>query len=190
MATEPMTYIPMYAALITGVFSFAGAWLATKVSKDNDRKHDARQLAKSFKGELSAILHILQLRDYQKGIRATAARCIDSKEVLVFSVVARQEYLAVYKANASKLGSLPEPLPETIAIIYTQASAMLEDFATLAEINAGTRTKAILGTPESAASRFILLADHIDSLMSQIKLAISQIDAVFPATQSGKTLES
>jgi hypothetical protein len=179
MQTEP-NYVPLLAALITGVFSFAGAWLATKVSKDGERKHEARQLAKTFKGELSGIIHILELRDYQTLIKATAAACRTRNEVLIFSVVARQEYFAIYKANAGSIGKLQEPLPEQVAIFYTQAASLLEDFTALAEMRAGTKSRDILGSPMDAAARYEELADGIDALISRGKAAIVMIDGAYP----------
>jgi hypothetical protein len=175
------TYVPVVAAIITGAFSFAGAWLATKVSKEGERKHDARQLARSFKGELSSIVHILELRNYQAGIRATAARCRTENQVFVFAVAARQEYFAIYKANSAKIGSLLEPLPEQLAIFYTQAASLLEDFASLAEIRTGTKSVDLLGTPEQAASQFEALAQNIDDLIARAKRAIAEIDHSYPA---------
>lgn len=168
------------AAIITGAFSFAGAWLATKVSKDGERKHDARQLAKTFKGELSGIVRILELKDYQTGIRATAAACRAQNQVFIFYVVARQEYFAIYKANAGSIGRLPEPLPEQIAIFYTQASSLLEDFEALAEMNAGNKSRDILGTPMQAATRFEELANNIDALIARAKTTIVEIDGFYP----------
>jgi hypothetical protein len=174
------TNAPLVAAIITGVFSFVGALIATKFSKDGERKHDARQLAKTFKGELAALVDILKIRDYQSGIRATADRCLAENQVFFFSISARNEYFSIYRSNAAKIGSLREPLPERIAIFYTQASSLLEDFASLTEISNGTKPAAILGTPGQAAARYELLAQHIDNLIEHAKTTIAQIDRHYP----------
>jgi hypothetical protein len=44
--------IPIFASLVGGVCSLAGSFGATTWAKQIERRHEARQLAKAFKGEL------------------------------------------------------------------------------------------------------------------------------------------
>lgn len=182
MPPEFPTYIPILAALITGACSFAGAWLATIFGKRSERRHEARQLAKAFKGELSAIVSILELRNYQAALRKCADKCIEFDQVHIFAVSAQQEYRAIYKSNASKIGCLPQGLPEQIAIVYTQATSLLEDFHSSIELQAGRKPLSILGSPVQAAERYRRIADHIEQIIDMAKKTIAEIDRMYPAS--------
>lgn len=181
MAIEQIPMAPVYAALVGGAVSFIGAAGITSWTQRSTQKREARQLAKAFKGELSAILSILTARNYQEGLRNSAERCKADQKVHVYSVNAREEYRTVYKENASKLGCLPGTLPEQIAIFYTQSASLLEDFRSSVEISDGKRNVSLLGSPDQAAQRYIKLAKHIDDLISKAQLAIADIDSRYPA---------
>lgn len=148
---------------------------------------ESRQLAQAFKGELRAIAHILELRNYQKGLRAIAARCLEEQQVFIYSVTAREEYRTIYKANASRIGCLSGTLPEQIAIFYTLASSLLEDFSVSAEIKTGKRSADILGNPTQVGQRYLALADYIDELISKATIAISEIDRLYPSNAKPTT---
>lgn len=180
MAGEQITMVPVYAALVGGTVSFIGAAGITTWTQYSTQKREARQLAKAFKGELSAILSILNLRNYQEGLRNSAERCIADQKVHVYSVSAREEYRTIYKENAGKLGCLPGTLPEQIAIFYTQSASLLEDFRSSVEISDGTRNISLLGSPDQAAQRYIRLAKYIDDLKSKAQTAIDEIDRRYP----------
>ena len=183
MATEPANSFPLYAALITGGFSFLGALLATVGGKYWERRAESKQLARAFKGELAAIVYILEFRNYQSGLRRYAEECISQQKVLVFSVGVRQEYAAVYKANVAKIGSLPGTLGEQVAIIYTLASSLLEDFQSSAEIAAEVRNITLMGTYLQTAARYRAVANHIDEIIARCKIAIVEINGLYPDTK-------
>ena len=179
MTSEISLLIPVAAAAITGVCSFAGAWLASVVSKNRDRAHESRQIAKAFKGEMEAIVSILELRNYQAGLRVAAENCLKLDEVQVYAVSVQKEYFAVYKANIGKLGWLEGGLPEQIAVFYTHANSLLEDFYASVEIREGRKSISLLGAPKDAAARYQRTADHIDSLVSMAKVVINQVDQLY-----------
>lgn len=86
MAVESGSFVPLYAAIISVVGSFFGAWFATKMSKDSDRKHEARQLAKTFKGELSSIVHVIALKNYQAEFRKAAIKNREDQKLFIVVV--------------------------------------------------------------------------------------------------------
>ena len=134
----------------------------------------------TFKGELSGIAHILEFRNYQTGLRTLAARIRETDEVAVTWISARQEYFAIYKANAGRIGCLAEPLPQELAIFYTQGASLLEDFQSMTEIRHGTRPMSLLGTPNHAAAFYERLANNIDAQSAMAKKAVALIDQLYP----------
>jgi hypothetical protein len=56
-----------------------------------------------------------------------------TREVRIPKIPIREEVLPVYKANVSKLGLLPSPLPANLALLFTLAAGIREDFKTLCE---------------------------------------------------------
>lgn len=179
MAGEQITMVPVYAALVGGTVSFIGAAGITWWTSHLKQKHDSRQLAKAFKGEITALVHITQLRDYAGGLRKLAQWCKENNAVGNFSVASREEYRIIYKANASNIGILHGALPEQIAILYTQTASLQEDFKTLDEIYTGTR-RASFNTPLDAASKFIAMADLIDETFAMASVTLKEIDRVYP----------
>ena len=179
MPTDP--FIPLYSSLAGGACAIVGSLLATSWAKWIERGHEARQFAKAFKGELSGIVNILELRNYQAGLRHYAHLCETEQKVHVYCVVAREEYRTIYKSNADKLGCLPGSLPEQISILYTQIAAILEEFHASEEIKEGKRNISVLGSFDHAAQRYRATAKFIDDLVVKAKNVISEIDRRYPA---------
>jgi hypothetical protein len=178
MFEPPM--IPLWAALLGGMLSLSGTIGTTWFIKTSDRKHEARQLARAIRGEISALISVAELRGYSEGLRKLAAWCIDTQNTGTFSVASREEYRAVYKANAGKLGQLVGKLPEEIAILYTQAASLQEDLKTLDEEFLGLRRPSHFGNVHTAAAHYISMADLIDDTLSRAKLTIKAIDEYYP----------
>ena len=172
--------IPLYSSLVGGACAIAGSLATSTWNKRSERQHEARQLAKAFKGELCAIVSILGLRNYQAGLRAAADRCRTDQSVHVYCVSAQEEYRAIYKANASKIGCLPGTLPEQIAIFYTVAASLIEDFNDSVEIRDGKRDISVLGSPTQAAQKYSRVADYIDDLVNKAQVAVAEIDRLYP----------
>lgn len=181
MAVESGSFVPLYAAVISVVGSFVGAWFATKMSKDSDRHHEARQLAKTFKGELSSIINVLHERDYQKEFRKAAAKNREDQKLFIYAVSVKQEYRFIYKANAAKIGCLVEPLPEIIATVYTMMAALLEEFESLSDMLYGNKSWNFLGSPDQAGDRFDGLASAMDALVADIRATVTEIDKHYPS---------
>ncbi|MDP3106960.1 hypothetical protein [Hydrogenophaga sp.] len=113
---------------ITG--GFVSSWWQTKLTADRE----ARQLAKAIKGELTGILEIAKVRQYEKGIEAALNHVRATSQPFIFSVTVRGDYTAVYRENAGRLGLLKGELPATISVVYTKIFSILEDFHLLTEI--------------------------------------------------------
>lgn len=184
MPTDQASLVPLYSALIGGALSLGGSALGIWLSKHLERKYEAKQLAKAFKGEISALVHIAEVRGYSNGLRRVARLCEEENELRIYSVAVREEYRAIYKANAGKIGLLPGTLPERIAILYTQVASILEDLKTLHEIQIGTRDKFILGGLKEAVRKYLEMADLMDDTIDKAKGAVRIIDDEYPISTS------
>ena len=182
MANEFNGLIPLYSSLAGGALSLLGSWGAIWFSTRSKNKHAAHQLANAFKGEMYALVHIAELRNYAGGLKAMAKWCTENNSVGFFSAPSREEYRAVYKANVGKLGSLQGDLPKQIAIVYTQMASLQEDLKTLDEIHLGTRTDAWMGQPATASQRYSEMASIIEDTISKAKAAMTEIDRLYPAS--------
>jgi hypothetical protein len=183
VANEFNGLIPLYSSLAGGVLSLVGSWGAVWFGDRSTNKHAVQQLAGAFKGELSALVHIAELRDYAGGLKTMAKWCVDNKSVGFYSAPSREEYRAVYKANVGKLGSLQGDLPRQIAIVYTQMASLQEDLKTLDEIHLGTRTNSWMGQFTEAAERYLEIAQLIEDTISKAKAAVKDLERLHPSAR-------
>lgn len=180
MSNEFGSLMPLYSTLAGGLLSLMGSWGAIWFGTRSKNKHAAQQLA-GAKGEMSALVHIAELRNYGGGLKTMAQWCIANNAVGFFSAPSREEYRAVYKANVGKLGSLQGDLPKQIAIFYTQMASLQEDLKTLDEIHLGVRTDVWMGQPTAAAQRYSEMALLIEDTISKAKATLIDIDRLYPS---------
>lgn len=84
MSNEFSGLIPLYSALAGGVLSLLGSWGTVWFSARSANNRDAHQLANAFKGEMSALVHIAELRNYAGSLRTQAKWCTDNNSVSAF----------------------------------------------------------------------------------------------------------
>lgn len=173
---EVNAWAVVFGGAITLVGSFGGAWWSNRVQQTTK----AEQLAKAFKGELTAILHIVTVRDYAGGMRAWAAKCIEDNQIYGYVVHVREEYRAIYKGNASNLGLLKGSLPADIAIVYTQVAAVLEEFATQREYSDQGKLNYLTPTPHAAHARLTRAAEMVDDTTRRASELIEEIGREYP----------
>ena len=179
LAFTDLIQSPVFSTLTGGVLSLAGAFGATWWSKRIEREDTSRQLANAFKGEISALIHIAELRTYSQGLRKSAEWCRANDRITIFSATSREEYRAVFKSNAAKLGTLKGSLPEQIAILYTQTASLMEDMKSLDEAQAGARALVWLDTPTRAAVFYDRLADLMDDTITKGKSVLAEINRLY-----------
>ena len=154
---------------------FASAWFQAKVTRGNE----ARQLAMSFKGELSAIVDIAEARQYEAGL-VNAIRLVEETGLpIIVAVPVKREYTIVYTQNASKIGLLKGDLPTKIATVYTKLSAILEDFAFLNEVNNAPERRNGWG-PASCLEMYRELLPLMQDTLGLARSIISDIDETYP----------
>lgn len=120
--------------LITGIIGIVGAllgglmtFLTTSHMENKKQGSKARQLALAFQGEIKAILHIVQRRQYLQGIQQLLTEMNATGERRQLQIKVRRNYILVFENNVSKIGLLPRPLPGLISQFYVQIKSVLED---------------------------------------------------------------
>lgn len=121
--------VKLLPTIIGGLIALGGSFGATWFTKHLDLKHQSKQLAKAIKGELQGIIHIVTFRGYSNSMQSMVAQMVHLKQPILFAVTIEQDYTQIYKNNNAKIGSLKGELPTEIAIVYTQISSLLDDFA-------------------------------------------------------------
>ena len=164
---------------IGGALAVVSSLGATWFSKFLETKYTARQLARAFEGELRALVQIVEKREYLRGLRSSVQSMKANGEPIYFSINAREEYRAVYKANSARLGLLKANLPTQIAVVYTQISAVLEDFGTLRDFSDNRNTSPI--PVESLADWYTQAADMLEDTLTRGRETVQALQAHYPA---------
>lgn len=123
-----VSLVSVFATILGGTLAF---WFS-RLFYRTQVEQETRNLEGAFAGEISAILGIAQQRHYIQHLQQTIQWVQQNNQPAHFGFSANEEYFSVYKANASRLGLLPDPLPEHIAAFYTHAFSILEDVRRMA----------------------------------------------------------
>ncbi|HQS65447.1 MAG TPA: hypothetical protein PK060_15450 [Polaromonas sp.] len=172
--------LPLWYALFGGLLSVGGSMTLAWFTKKSERKHEAAQLARAFRGEIMGSISIVEVRRYSEVLRQLAAHCRAHNDAALFSLASREDYRAVYRANAGKLGLLPPKIAESIAVLYTHSASVQEDFKTMDEEFCGTRKVSSIYTPVAMADRYDQLADLLDDTVGKARAVVAAVDACYP----------
>jgi hypothetical protein len=157
---DKQVFTALAGVLVGGAITIAGN-LFLELFRNAGR---ARQLAHAVAGEISAVLWLLDRRQYIPGIKAAAetARAGQRKEL---KISVKESYFPTIEANLNSIGLLPSDLPLLIPKFLTLSKAVLEDFAQLLEMNVGHIT------PQELA----IYLDDLAALMEEANLAGMQV---------------
>jgi hypothetical protein len=125
-------YIAIIQVLLGGVLTFVGGIVGNQFLQKRQRRNERENLSSTFRGEIGAILLIIESRGYQKRLEDRLKRIKDGERAK-FTTPIRRKYTLVYENNVGKLGVLDSPLPEAIVTFYMQINALLDDNQTLDE---------------------------------------------------------
>jgi hypothetical protein len=109
--------------IIGGVISFFN----TSRLETRKQAAESRRLALAFRGEIRALLRIVNRRRYLEGFQSIVEKMETAQIKVPINIKVRREYFPVFKNNVTNIGSLECPLPELIAQFYVQANSVLED---------------------------------------------------------------
>lgn len=125
--------LQLAAVIVGGLLSITGGFFSTLILDRQREKAQARNLALSFKGEISALVAFIEARGYRNRVRQVIAQIEQTQQPFYMPYRIHYQYDRVYNDNVDKLGVLRGSLPELIPRFYTQMVSVLEDMAWLGE---------------------------------------------------------
>lgn len=91
-------------------------------------RRERRNVASAFRGEIGAVLSLYDTRQYLSLHCERLQTWETTDEPVVFSRdFEERRYDQIYRANADRVGVLPDPIPQHIATFYTLLDAVHED---------------------------------------------------------------
>lgn len=123
--------LPLIGVLLGGILSIAGGLLSNLFIECRRAKSARRNLALAFAGEISAIVEIVNTRQYIPNLRNAITYMEETGEIYPLHISVNRDYFNVYVSNVSNIGILGGRLPRMIATFYTQGNSVLEDINSL-----------------------------------------------------------
>jgi hypothetical protein len=120
--------LPLIGVLLGGILSIAGGLLSNLFIECRRAKSARRNLALAFAGEISAIVEIVNTRQYIPNLRNAITYMEETGEIYPLHISVNRDYFNVYVSNIGILGGR---LPRMIATFYTQGNSVLEDINSL-----------------------------------------------------------
>jgi len=127
-------FLPTISMIIGSVLAIAVGFFSTLFFERRRDKRVQRALVLAFRGEISALLNIVERRGYIRDLQGVISGMKESGVVQKFFFTAKRDYFTVFETNAGSIGLLPSPMPEDVACFYTYAKSILED---MGQIEAG-----------------------------------------------------
>jgi hypothetical protein len=119
--------LPLIGVIVGAGLSIAGGFVSTYLLENQKQARESKRLAYAFRGEIRAILQIIDTRKYIQHIEQIIKSMEASGESRTIVIAVRREYFNVYKSNVGYIGILKNPLPESVARLYVQFNSILED---------------------------------------------------------------
>lgn len=91
------------------------------------RRAEARVLATSLRAEITALLQLVKAERFEEQLVACRDRSATEGEWWYYSIVADENYFAIYSGTAGRLGVLTAPQAEKVVEYYTLAKAWVEN---------------------------------------------------------------
>lgn len=123
----------LIAVVIGGLLATAGGIVSALIIERQRRKVESRNLALSFKGEITAILENIRFRNYEERFSEVIQQIGTSGQPFFMAFRLRYTYDRIYEENADRIGLLRGELPEQIPFFYTLLHSVMEDMASLGD---------------------------------------------------------
>lgn len=115
--------LPLFGVLIGGSIAFFSN-IFIEIFRD---RRKVKNIAHAFRGEISALLKIVERRKYIELIEEE----IENNSMGFVNIPVNRTYFNVYMSNSSNIGLLKPTLTSDISQFYTNANSILEDFESI-----------------------------------------------------------
>jgi hypothetical protein len=159
----------LVAVIVGGGISIGGQVILELVR--DGRK--AEQLSHAIAGEISALLEIVDARQYVQAIQAHHAMALAGNASL-FHARIEQTYFSVIEANLQNIGILPAGLPRLIPRFLTLSKSALEDIAAIRAGDWNGKTAAEL------AQMYDGLNQVMQAAMTTGRQIVSLVESIYP----------
>jgi hypothetical protein len=154
----------LLGVVVGGALGIIGNWIQAYGAEQREIK----AIKAAFRGEISAIITLVEHRDYIKIFRDLSQYMRQTRDVLPFNIVVTQKYFQVYEKNLDKIGKSGSEARD-ICNFYTNCFGVLEDFET---IRAHYERGHVRGPGPFLEEQIMLysrLADFLEATMAQAK---------------------
>lgn len=135
---SPLFNVQLASVIVGGLLATLGSIATTTILERQRQRREARNLALAFKGEIGALLALVEEREYVERIGEVIAQIEATREPFYMPFRVRYAYDRVYAANVDRVGMLPPQLAEQLPLFYTRVNSILEDLVSLGD---GTYTE-------------------------------------------------
>jgi hypothetical protein len=125
--------VQLSAVLLGGILAIVGGIWTTSYNARQAQLRESRNLAHAFKGEITAMVELIEERAYLKRLTEIGHQIERTREPFFTPFKIRFRYDRVYDTNVAKIGLLKHPLPEQIPLFYTRLTSIMEDMVSLGD---------------------------------------------------------
>jgi hypothetical protein len=127
--------LPMIGLVLVGLLVIVGGLTSSIWLRYIREQRLRRTLALAFRGEVQALLEVLEKRGYIEGIRAAKAEIEATGKFQAYQFRARKNLFSVFETNVGQIGILRAPLSDLIARFYAQAHSILYEVERFGELD-------------------------------------------------------
>lgn len=123
----------LLSVVVGGLLATFGG-LATNTYLERLRQsRESRNLALAFKGELTALIALIEERRYVERFEQVIEQIESTRQPFYVPFRIRFRYDRVYDANVDRIGLLKPPLAEQLPLFYTRVNSIMEDLVSLGD---------------------------------------------------------
>lgn len=130
--------VQLVSVVVGGLLATVGSIATTTLLERFRQRRESRNLALAFKGELTALVTLIEEREYVERFAQVIDQIESTREPFYVPFRIRFKYDRVYDANVDRIGLLKPPLPEQLPLFYTRMTSIMEDLISLGD---GTYTQ-------------------------------------------------
>ena len=131
-----------WTILATGFVAIASGVVGYFLQDWNRRRHESRNIASAFAGEISALMELIKTRRFVEEIREFVSQLKDAvakgqaavPTTQLYTIPITKKYFSVFENNVKRIGVLQQPLPEQIVAFYMHAFSIVDQLGSMMEV--------------------------------------------------------